>query len=97
MQVLRDAARGDPAPVLAAVGPLQFEVAVDRLEHEFGAPVDLDPAAVVPLARRTDEEGAQQVRRSSLADVLIAPGWRAARGSSRPRTASRTSSATTRP
>ena len=31
--------RGDQAPVLAAVGPMQFEVAEHRMEHEFGAPV----------------------------------------------------------
>ena len=27
--------------MLAAVGPMQFEVAVHRLENEFGAPVEL--------------------------------------------------------
>ena len=37
MQVLRDHDLGDQAPVLAAVGPMQFEVASCRLEHEFGA------------------------------------------------------------
>ena len=72
VHVLRRGQGRDPAPVLAGVGPLQFEVAVERLEHEFGALVTLDPAPWT-VARRTDEEGAQQVRRSSLADVLIAP------------------------
>ena len=33
--------RGDQAPVLAAVGPLQFEVVTDRLENEFRSPVNL--------------------------------------------------------
>ena len=37
MQVLRDPDLGDQAPVLAAVGPMQLEVASWRLEHEFGA------------------------------------------------------------
>jgi peptide chain release factor 3 len=32
VQVLRDPDLGDQAPVLAAVGPMQFEVAVHRLE-----------------------------------------------------------------
>ena len=41
VQVLRDPDLGDQAPVLAAVGPMQFEVAVYRLENEFGAPVEL--------------------------------------------------------
>ncbi|MEZ5231590.1 MAG: hypothetical protein R2749_02620 [Acidimicrobiales bacterium] len=38
VQVLRDPDLGDQAPVLAAVGRLQFEVATYRLENEFGAP-----------------------------------------------------------
>ena len=32
--------------MLAAVGPMQFEVAVHRLENEFGAPVELTPRPV---------------------------------------------------
>jgi peptide chain release factor 3 len=43
VQVLRDVDQGDSAPVLAAVGPMQFDVAVYRLENEFGAPVELSP------------------------------------------------------
>ena len=46
VQVLRDPDLGDQAPVLAAVGPMQFEVAVHRLENEFGAPVELSPTVV---------------------------------------------------
>src|SRR4051812_11116414 len=53
VQVLRDADLGDQAPVLAAVGPMQFEVAVHRLENEFGAPVELSPTGYT-VARRTD-------------------------------------------
>ncbi len=61
VQVLRDADLGDQAPVLAAVGPMQFEVAVHRLENEFGAPVELSPTNYT-VARRTDEPSAQQLR-----------------------------------
>jgi peptide chain release factor 3 len=61
VQVLRDADAGDSAPVLAAVGPMQFEVAVHRLENEFGAPVELSPTSY-RVARRTDEAGAEQLR-----------------------------------
>ena len=43
VQVLRSEARGDHAPVLAAVGPMQFEVVEARMEAEFGAPVRLEP------------------------------------------------------
>ncbi len=42
VQVLRSELRGDHAPVLAAVGPMQFEVAAARLESEFRAPVRLE-------------------------------------------------------
>ena len=45
-----------PAPVLAAVGPMQFDVAVHRLENEFGAPVELSPNSYT-VARRTDAFG----------------------------------------
>ena len=62
VQVLRDADLGDQAPVLAAVGPMQFEVAVHRLENEFGAPVELSPTSYT-LARRTDEAGAEAAPR----------------------------------
>ncbi|NEE01687.1 peptide chain release factor 3 [Phytoactinopolyspora halotolerans] len=52
VQVLRSDLRGDAAPILAAVGPLQFEVAAHRLEHEFGAAVTLERLPYT-LARRT--------------------------------------------
>ena len=42
VQVLSSDLRGDQAPVLAAVGPLQFDVVLHRLEHEFGAQSELD-------------------------------------------------------
>jgi peptide chain release factor 3 len=61
VQVLRDPAFGDMAPVLAAVGPMQFEVAVHRLETEFGAPVELSPTAYT-VARVTDEESSAVLR-----------------------------------
>ena len=51
IQVLRSDARGDQAPVLAAVGPMQFEVVADRMEREFGAAVRLEPLPYT-LARR---------------------------------------------
>ena len=42
VQILVSEARGDATPILAAVGPLQFEVATHRMEHEFGAAVVLE-------------------------------------------------------
>src|SRR5690606_32540490 len=61
VQVLRETDVGDQAPIFAAVGPLQFEVAVHRLENEFGAPVELSPTSY-RLARRTDETSAGSLR-----------------------------------
>ncbi|MGZ4786095.1 MAG: peptide chain release factor 3 [Acidimicrobiales bacterium] len=69
VQVLRDAELGDQAPVLAAVGPMQFEVAVHRLENEFGAPVELSPTSY-KLARRTDDAGAEALRGMRGARVM---------------------------
>lgn len=57
VQVLRSDARGDGAPVLAAVGPLQFDVLTHRLENEFKVAVELTHLNY-RLARRTDAAGA---------------------------------------
>lgn len=43
VQVLRSDRRGDQAPVLAAVGPMQFEVASHRMAGELSAPIALEP------------------------------------------------------
>jgi peptide chain release factor 3 len=61
VQVLRDQDLGDQAPMLAAVGPMQFEVAAHRLEHEFGAPTELS-ATTWRVARRTDEASTPELR-----------------------------------
>ncbi|MEX2549679.1 MAG: GTP-binding protein, partial [Nitriliruptoraceae bacterium] len=54
IQVLRHPDLGDQEPLLAAVGQLQFDVAVWRLEHEFGAPARLTSTSY-EAARATDE------------------------------------------
>ena len=61
VQVLRSPETGDQAPVLAAVGPMQFEVASWRLENEFGAPAEQTPTAY-RVARRTDEASRAKLR-----------------------------------
>ena len=43
IQVLLSENRPSQMPVLAAVGPMQFEVVAHRMEHEFNAPLRLDP------------------------------------------------------
>ena len=69
VQVLRDPEGNDAEPVLAAVGPMQFEVAVHRLENEFGAPVELRPTPF-RVARRTDQAGALTLQRQRGVRVL---------------------------
>jgi peptide chain release factor 3 len=65
VQVLRSDARGDQAPVLAAVGPLQFEVVAHRMEHEFNAPVVL---------------GGLEYTTTRITDAASAPALAAIRG-----------------
>jgi peptide chain release factor 3 len=69
VQVLRDKDLGDQAPMLAAVGPMQFEVALHRLENEFGAPVEISPTGY-KVARVTDEGSAPTLRAMSGVRVL---------------------------
>ena len=69
IQILRSDLRGDQAPVLAAVGPLQFDVVTTRLETEFNAPVSLDRLPY-QIARITDAEGAAALSAQSETEVL---------------------------
>jgi peptide chain release factor 3 len=89
VQVLRSDLRGDQAPVLAAVGPMQFEVAEHRMAGEFSAAVRLDRLEY-SMARRTDrtwapvldrESGVEVLERSSDGALLalFAGNWRLAR------------------
>lgn len=68
VQVLRSERRGNQQPILAAVGPMQFEVAAHRLEHELRSPVTLE---VLPysLALRTRAEDADSIERRSGTEV----------------------------
>jgi peptide chain release factor 3 len=70
IQALHTRDRGEREPILGAVGEMQFEVAVYRLEAEFGAKVKLDP---VPyrLARRTDEAGRAAVSAQRGVEVAV--------------------------
>jgi peptide chain release factor 3 len=69
VQVLRDDHARDPATILAGVGRMQFEVFAYRLEHEFGAAVELI-STDYRVARRTDEATAERLRRTSGVRVL---------------------------
>jgi len=65
VQVLVSDLRGEQAPVLAAVGPMQFDVVTHRMASEFSAPVRLE-GLPYHLARATDEAGAAALTRSRL-------------------------------
>lgn len=69
VQILRDRDFGEQAPMMAAVGALQFEVAKHRLENEFGAPVELTMTGY-KVARLTDEQSAPALRAMQGVDVL---------------------------
>ncbi|MFD3513541.1 peptide chain release factor 3 [Streptomyces sp. NPDC058657] len=64
VQVLVSDTRGDASPVLAAVGPMQFDVVQARMSGEFSTPVHLE---MLPyrIARATDPAGAEALNVSS--------------------------------
>lgn len=69
VQVLRSELRGDHSPVLAAVGPMQFEVVAARLQTEFNAPVRLEPLGY-SLARLVDADQRDRLGGMSGVEVL---------------------------
>jgi peptide chain release factor 3 len=69
VQVLVSDRRGGQSPVLAAVGPMQFEVALHRLEHEFGTPAVLERLPY-QVARRTDQDSSAELDRMRGVEVL---------------------------
>ena len=60
IQALHTHDGGEREPILAAVGELQFDVALHRLEEEFGAQPQFEPAPY-SVARRTDGEGSEKL------------------------------------
>ncbi|MFS3130036.1 peptide chain release factor 3 [Nocardioides sp. Bht2] len=69
VQVLRSDLRGDQSPVLAAVGPLQFEVVEDRMLNEFNSPIRFSRLDY-QVARRTDAAGATALSGKRGVEVL---------------------------
>ena len=69
VQVLKSDKRGDQAPVFAAVGPMQFEVAQHRMKAELSAPITLE-SLPYQVARIVDPEDADFVNRQPSAEVL---------------------------
>ncbi|AFP37755.1 Bacterial peptide chain release factor 3 (BRF-3) [Mycolicibacterium smegmatis MC2 155] len=69
VQVLRSDKRGEQAPVFAAVGPMQFEVASHRMATELSAPISLEPLPY-QVARIVDPEDADFMNRQPSAEVM---------------------------
>ncbi len=69
VQVLRNDIRGDASPVLAAVGPMQFEVVTARMKTEFNVDTSFEPLAYT-LARRTDATSADELGRQRGVEVF---------------------------
>jgi peptide chain release factor 3 len=69
IQVLRSDVRGDQAPVLAAVGPMQFEVASHRMANELKAPIALERLSYT-IARRTRREDVDVLQKERSVEVL---------------------------
>ncbi|MGE2834077.1 peptide chain release factor 3 [Mycobacterium sp. SMC-4] len=69
VQVLRSDRRGDQAPVLAAVGPMQFEVAAHRMSAEFSAPIELEPLPYT-VARLCEPEDVELLSRLPSVEVF---------------------------
>jgi peptide chain release factor 3 len=85
VQVLRSDRRGDQAPVFAAVGPMQFEVATHRMAGELSAPIQLEPLpyTVARVAEVGDVEFLQRqpsvevfTRTDGVILVLFSTKWR---------------------
>ncbi|MGJ0119343.1 peptide chain release factor 3 [Williamsia sp. MIQD14] len=69
VQVLRNEIRGDASPVLAAVGPMQFEVVTARMKSEFGVDTSIQNLPYT-LARRTDADSAADLGRQRGVEVF---------------------------
>lgn len=69
VQILRNDTRGDANPVMAAVGPMQFEVVTARMKAEFNVEVIVDNLPY-SIARRTDAESAVELGRQRGVEVF---------------------------
>lgn len=69
VQILRNDTRGDANPVMAAVGPMQFEVVTARMKAEFNVEVVVDNLPYT-IARRTDSASADELGRQRGVEVF---------------------------
>jgi peptide chain release factor 3 len=69
VQILRNDIRGDASPVMAAVGPMQFEVVAARMKAEFNVEAKMEPLGYA-LARRTDAASEVELNRQRGVEVF---------------------------
>ncbi len=69
VQILRNDIRGDASPVMAAVGPMQFEVVSARMKAEYNVEPRVEPLGYA-LARRTDAASADELNRQRGVEVF---------------------------
>ncbi|MCF4006804.1 peptide chain release factor 3 [Corynebacterium uropygiale] len=69
VQILRNDARGDANPVMAAVGPMQFEVMQARMENEYNVETETAPVPY-SVARKTDAATAPKLARQRGVEIF---------------------------
>ncbi|WP_413247714.1 peptide chain release factor 3 [Rhodococcus sp. Z13] len=69
VQILRNDIRGDASPVMAAVGPMQFEVVAARMKAEYNVDPKIEPLGY-SLARRTDAASVDELNRQRGVEVF---------------------------
>lgn len=69
VQILRNDLRGDAAPVMAAVGPMQFEVMQARMLNEYNVETVTEPIPY-SVARKTDAESAEDLGRQRGVEIF---------------------------
>ena len=69
VQILKNDARGDAAPVMAAVGPMQFEVMMARMDNEYNVETVAEPVPY-SVARRTTPETAAELTKQRGCEVF---------------------------
>ncbi|AWB82270.1 peptide chain release factor 3 [Corynebacterium yudongzhengii] len=69
VQILRNDARGDANPVMAAVGPMQFDVMQARMEVEYNVETVTEPIPY-SVARRTDADSAAELGRQRGVEIF---------------------------
>lgn len=69
VQILRNDLRGDAAPVMAAVGPMQFEVMQARMENEYNVETVTEPIPY-SVARKTDAASAEVLGRQRGVEIF---------------------------